>query len=128
MDEIEQRVSGIDQATLTKDGQGIAFRLLTDQGPLARLKFSLDELPEFIAFLCQVMAELHPEPRPTTAPTTIWPIGAGLASTADPAVSQLVVRLAGMDLGFALSSTQVAALGDDFARAAKLLSATGRPQ
>lgn len=125
MELIEHEVTAFSNVVLTNDGQGIAFTLESASGPLTRLRMTLDEMPEFIAHLCQAVAAVHPKPRPAAQPATLSPEGVGLATTADAGVTLLVLRLAGMDLAAALGSTQVAALGDEFAAMARLLSAAG---
>jgi len=128
MEHLENKLTSLSNVVLTGNGQDIAFTLMEGSSPLTRLRFALDEVPEFIAYLCQAVQAVHPEPRTMDSFATVEAIGAGLVGCADPTKTLLVLRLAGMDLAFALESTAVAALGSSFAQAAATLSASGLPQ
>ena len=118
----EHELTALTDYALIGDG-GIAFTMQGATGPIARLRFALEDMPELIGNLCQMVAALHPEPRSAQSFVPIAIRGVGLASSDDAAVTLLVVRLAGMDLAFPLASTQVAALGREFDRMAQTLSA-----
>lgn len=124
----EQELTALTDSALTDDGNGIASTMQASTGPIARLLFKLDDLPEYIANLCQMVAAAHPSPRPSPGFVPIAIAGLGLSSTDDAAVILLVVRLFGMDLVFTLSSTQIAALGREFDQMAQTLSAHGPHQ
>lgn len=121
----EHELTSLTDYALTVDGGSIAFTMQGSAGPIARLRVTLDDLPEFIANLCRMVAAVHPSPRPSSGLVPIAVTGLGLSATDDAGVTVLVVRLAGIDLAFSLSSTQVAALGREFDRMAQTLSAHG---
>ena len=121
----EHELTSLTDYALTVDGGAIDFTMQASSGPIARLRVTLDDMPEHIMNLCQMVAAVHPSPRPSSGFVPIAVAGLGLASTDDAAVTLLVLRLAGMDLAFSLSSTQVAALGREFDRMAQTLSAHG---
>jgi hypothetical protein len=110
----EHVITGSEDAVLTNDGQGFAFTLKTSAGPLVRLKFELDQFPEFIGHLCAVLATVHPEPRPTAPSQSLVCLPAfavAPGSCADPNTALFAFSLAGQQLAISVTAMDAASLG-----------------
>jgi hypothetical protein len=118
------------------DGQAVAFSIERRDGKRLSLWCPVEDVTDIFSYLAALAKAATEQPgyqsRQTTTHTTAAQLpclGLGLAFGKSPAVTNLVVRLPGFDLGFELDSTQLVALGDEFARMAKTFSAGGtRPQ
>jgi len=131
MELMEHELTALSNAVLTNDGESIAFTLNAASGPLTRLRFKLDDMPEFIAYLCEVVRQVHPDPRPSEAPVYVPALAAKLCGCDDPTIALLSFHLAGMELGMSLgtdTAAQLASQLEQMARSLRMLSAQGRPQ
>jgi len=119
------------------DGECVAFTIETHDGQSLRVHCELPELGHVFSFLgelAKTAAEIQGKEDPPLPHTHnfLAPVPAhGMAFQAgrSPEETLIVMRLFGFDMAFAVASSGLAALADDFARITRTLSAgTGRPQ
>jgi hypothetical protein len=128
---IEQVVTGSVDAVLSSDERSIAFTLMTDIGPLGRVRFALDDVPVFIAHLCQVVASALPEPRPGANSVPIPVLGVGFFGSDRPETSRFVLSLQGMTLQYSFTAEATGTLADtleQMAQTVRMLGASGTLQ
>ena len=134
---IGSKLSCFSNPVAFNDGECVAFTIETHDGQSLRVNCELPELGHVFAFLGELAksaAEIQGREDPPLPQTQnfLAPVPAhGMAFQAGRAPDEtlLVMRLFGFDMSFAVSSSGLAALADDFARTARTLSAgSGKPQ
>jgi hypothetical protein len=125
------------EAVAFNDGENVAFTIETQDRKRLRVNCPLPDLGNVFSFLgnlAKAAAEIQGKEDPPLPHTQnfLVPVPAhGMAFQAgnSPDETLLVMRLFGFDMAFAVSSSGLTALADDFARIARTLSAgPGIPQ
>jgi hypothetical protein len=138
MQRTPKRVERWADPAISPDRKSLWIRVEMEDGDSDDLEIPLQQIGDTVSFFVSVanhiVTELEDEvelPSQTASPdwAPIPVVGVGLGIGRGPEETILFVRLAGFELAFSLDGSKVAALGNDFARNAQMLSAgAGKPQ
>src|ERR1039458_4416720 len=124
------RIEALSNAKVSEDGEMVSFELKIKDGASIPLACPFSQLPDVIGFigtLAKMAGDCRdvPVPTPPAAYNDLVPIPAtaiGFQVGPTPDETFLIVRLATLDLAFAVPSSELARLGPDIARTGLTLS------
>ena len=122
------RLITLDNPIISHDNKHVAVEIKTEDADPLDAEIPLSEIGTIVEFLVSIADYHQPDykPKPLELGDNLSPIKIKelvLTSGTSPDDILLVVRLAGFDLAFSLSSEQIALFGLDFARTAQALAA-----